>query len=313
MWEYDMIIPEENLNKAFPWVQGVKSALSTIHMHPFDGNHIIVGSDYSGSHAKSKYLIYTFLLADEERSSYWPKARHYWRKIYLADGRRLSFKALNDRIKRRSLQPFLETFRYVFGSCISIAVHKNYSNMSSGESTLDFWRQIHGLKAKWRPTAFEQMIRTAHLFTLLIGHFSRPHQDITWITDEDEIVANDDRLSDIMDFTAQFSKLYIPHKLGVFAMNTSAYGGISRVYEDIVILPDLIAGALAEYLSIRCLHADWNQEGDLPLLPDLLTPKTDFLCSWLCSLDIDGLTRSIIVVDHVKERLFRVKKIVFKE
>lgn len=308
-----MILPEEELTKAFPWIPGVKSALSAIHMHPFDGSHIMVGSDYSGTHAKSKYLVYTFLFADEERSSYWPKARHDWRKSFLADGRRLSFKALNDRIRRRSLQPFLDTLRYLFGSCVSIAVHKHYKKMASEESTLDFWRQIHGLKAKWRPTAFEQMVRTAHLFALLVGHFSRPHQDITWITDEDEIVANDDRLTDTMDFVAQFSKLHVPHKLGVFAMNTTAYGGVSRAFEDFVALPDLVAGALAEYLSIRCLQADWNQEGDLPLLPDLLTPKTELLCSWLCSLDIGGLSRSIIVVDDVMNGIFRVKRIVFEE
>ena len=308
-----MIVPEKELAKPFPWIPGVKSALSALRMHPFDGSHMMVGSDYSGSHAKSKYLVYTFLLADEERSSYWPRARQDWRKSFLADGRRLSFKALNDRIKRQSLQPFLGTIRYLFGSCVSIAVHKRYSNMASGKLTLDFWRQVHGLNAEWRPAAFEQMVRTVHLFALLVGRFSKPHQDITWITDEDEIVANENRLTDTMDFVAQFSKLHIPHKLGVFAMNTSAYGGVGRAFEDFVALPDLVAGALAEYLSVRCLQADWNQEGDLPLMPDLLSPKTELLCSWLSSSDTDGLSRSIIVVDQFMDGFFRVKKIVFRE
>ena len=307
-----MILSTEEISKAFPWVPGVKAGLSAIQMHPFDGSHLMVGSDYSGSHAQSKYLVYTFLIADEERSSYWPKVRHEWRTSFLPDGRRLSFKALNDGLRHRSLQPFLCTFHYMFGCCVSIAVHKSYANMSGGKTSLDYWRQIHGLSGRWKNAAFEQVMRTAHLFAILVGHFSRPRQDVTWITDEDEIVANDDRLTDIMDLVAQFSKLHIPHQLGIFAMNTPAYFRDDRAWEDFVALPDLVAGALSEYLSVRCQKDDWQQPGELPLLPELLSPKTEFLCSWLGPSEMDSIARSIIIVDKDTRGHFRCKTLQFR-
>ena len=48
--------------------------------------------------------------------------------------------------------------------------------------------------------------------------------DVTWITDDDSIVANAGRLDDVHQFAARLSAVFVPHQLGVFAMNTVSFG-----------------------------------------------------------------------------------------
>jgi hypothetical protein len=44
---------------------------------------------------------------------------------------------------------------------------------------------------------------------------------LTWITDQDEFVANDARHDDALVAAARVSPFYVPHPMGVFALNTT--------------------------------------------------------------------------------------------
>src|ERR1035437_3394111 len=104
------MIPELNesdIPRAFPWVPQLRAILASSDVAPFIGSHILVGSDYTGRQRDSDYLVYAFLLADADQSPTWPQAREAVRRQYLQDGRRMSFKGLNDGQRRRALVPFL--------------------------------------------------------------------------------------------------------------------------------------------------------------------------------------------------------------
>ena len=66
------------------------------------GSTVIVGSDYSGQHAASDYESQAFILADIEFCQEWGAIRRLLRKIFLRDGRRISYKALRDK-KRKEM------------------------------------------------------------------------------------------------------------------------------------------------------------------------------------------------------------------
>ena len=137
--------------------------------------------------------------------------------------------------------------------------------MSTRSQSVDVWRELHGLEGRWVIPGFENMVRIVHFVCLLLGAASRPNQHVTWITDEDEIVANDDRLTDVMNLMASMSGLYVDHPLGEFAMNSTQVDSGDRAFEDFVAGPDLVAGAFADIVTAWARQPEWRTGGDLSL------------------------------------------------
>jgi hypothetical protein len=204
---------EETLKDAWPWASAFLRYLRQTRPIPFHGSHLMFGSDYSGDHGKSPFRVYGFLIADEDASPQWPVRCHSVREKYLKDGRRMSFKNMNDIQRRRALTPFFQAAEYLEGHVVVVAVTKQLRHMSSAPTSMQIWHDLHGLQAKWDSRAFEQMARVSHFFSMFVGAWSSHGMDITWITDDDSIVANPGRLDDMHKFAARLSGFYVPHHL----------------------------------------------------------------------------------------------------
>jgi len=268
---------DETLREAWPWAKAFLRYLHKTRHSPFLGSHLMFGSDYSGDHAKSPFRIYGFLVADEDRSPQWPARCHAVREKYLKDGRRMSFKNMNDVQRRRALIPFLEAAEYFEGHVVVVAVTKQLGKMSTTPTSMQVWQDVHGLQARWDLRAFEQMARAAHFFSMFLSTWSSPGMDVTWITDDDSIVANAGRLDDVHQFAARLSGVFVPHQLGVFAMNTVSFDGKARGFEDFVAIPDLAAGMIGEALSVKR-----SQETGRPneYGAEELSVKSDVIADW---------------------------------
>lgn len=239
---------QEALTKAWPWTSAFSRQLLQVRPKPFQGSHLLFGSDYSGDHKESRFRVYGFVIADADASPEWPASCRNVRLNFLADGRRMSFKNLNDIHRRRALVPFLEAAESLEGHVVGVAVTKHLPRLSTGTSTMDLWKNLHGLQSRWDPKTFEQMVRVAHFFSLILAAWSSPGMHVSWITDDDSIVANAGRLEDTHQLAARLSSLYVPHDLGEFMMNTVAVDNRERAFEDFAAIPDLAAGMLAEVL-----------------------------------------------------------------
>lgn len=74
----------------------------------FDGAaQILAGSDYGGQHPSSRYESLAFVIADAMKLRPWDEARALCRKTHLPDGRRMSFKSLNDKLRVAARPDFL--------------------------------------------------------------------------------------------------------------------------------------------------------------------------------------------------------------
>ncbi len=268
---------DETLKEVWPWAKAFLRYLRQTRPCPFLGSHLMFGSDYSGDHAKSPFHVYGFLVADEDGSPQWPARCHAVRDRYLKDARRMSFKSMNDVQRRRALIPFLEAAEHLEGHVVAVAVTKQLARMSSTPTSMQVWEDTHGLQARWDPRAFEQMVRIAHFFSMFLGTWSSPGADVTWITDDDNIVANAGRLDDMHQFAARLSTVFVPHRLGVFAMNTVSCDNKARGFEDFVAIPDLAAGMIGEALSVTR-----SQEQGHPNAygPEHLTVKSEVIADW---------------------------------
>jgi hypothetical protein len=268
----------------------------------------MVGSDYSGSHTGSDYRVYAFLLADADLSVRFPETRRTLRTELLPDGRRMSYKGLNDALRRKALVPFLDAVETLTGVCCVVVVHKSLGRMSTGQRSVDIWREKYGLDGKWTTAAFENMVRIVHFVCLLLGATSRPHQHVTWITDEDEIAANDDRLTDTMNLMDLMACLFVNHPLGEFAMNTTQVDSGDRAFEDFVAVPDLVAGAFSDIITVWALQPDWHSVGDLNLEAPGIPRKASLIGTWFCA-QASNLKRCAIIVDQRGEDTFGVLRL----
>jgi len=265
----------------------------------------MLGSDYSGDHATSRYRTYCFLVADADSSPEWPARTRRAREAHLTNGRRMSFKGLNDGQRRRALVPFLEAAEYLAGYVVGIVVSKELDRLSTGANTLALWKSLHGLRANWSPRAFEALARVAHFHALLLRVWSRPGMHVSWITDQDEIVANEDRLDDALDLSARITGLYVPHGLGEFAMNTVAVEPKDQSFEDFVAIPDLAAGMLTEVVNQWSSAPMWSEGGTLELAADRLTEKGRIIADWFWHPS-GSLRKMSILIDRFDESRFTV-------
>jgi hypothetical protein len=143
------------------------------------------------------------------------------------------------------------------------------------------------------------MLRVVHLVGFFIAGLSRTGQDVLWITDEDEIAANDDRLRELTKLFGNISSHYIPHNMGHFRCGTTRSDDASRQLEDLASIPDLIAGALSEVVVTL------NQQGIMPsnslfvFGPQNIKAKTAEIMNWF-STDLEPLKRLVYMIEPVE-------------
>lgn len=302
-----LFIPRSTLQDIWPWTKNVERILRFAQPHPFTGSHLAFGSDYSGDHRTSGFRTYCFLIIDTDRSPDWPRRRKLVRQRFLSDGRRMSYKALGDKWRQRALVPFLEATESIDGHLVSLIVTKELSNMAIRAGYSDDLPAKLGLQAKWKRSSFEQMFRTAHMFALCVSLWSRPWMDTTWITDEDEIVANDKRLDDTHQVAATLVSRYVPHRLGIFAMNTTDIDGRDREFEDIISVCDLAAGMLAE-ISTKITINKRLPTGPIEKDSDAFSEKAQIISDWFW-WPHSTLRRTCILIDQLDAKRFRTQRI----
>lgn len=88
------------------------------------GKTLVIVSDYSGQQKSSKFETFTFLVFDLEKNKLWLDGQQYFRSHVFKQKRRLSFKNLNDNLRRKALLPFLNLADHLDGWLVTFCVQK---------------------------------------------------------------------------------------------------------------------------------------------------------------------------------------------
>ena len=291
----------EIVEAAWPWAAAFSKQLKALRPEPFQGTHLMFGSDYSGSHSGSQFRTYGFVIGDADASAEWPLRCRNARSAFLANGRRMAFKNLNDSQRRRALIPFLEASEAIDGHVLVVAINKNLAHISTYPGSVEVWKALYGFKAKWDPRVFEEMVRVSHFFSLFLAAWSSPRMNVSWMTDEDDIVANAERLDDAHQFAARLSTVYVPHRLGEFMMNTPAVMPDEMMFEDFLAIPDLAAGMIGEILKPQT--ASQSRTGLRVYFDQPLTAKSDIIADWFWH-NSGTLKKTCILVNRAEDGKF---------
>lgn len=247
-------------------------------MPDLHGPCVFVGSDYSGSHVGSSYDIYAMLLLDSVGCRQMIDARGDVRG--LLGSRRMSYKGLNDGLKRRVLIPFLANADRIPGLCVAIAVSKSVGSLFRGD--------MEGVSPElfpcleWGKHLFERALRVVHFVSFFIAGVTCPGQDVFWFTDEDEIAANDNRLTLLTKLWGNILSHYLVHDLRHLRCGTTGCDNGSNQIEDLTIIPDLVAGALSDLLTSVGGNV---RNGIVTSFALQIKPKATVLGHWLSRSD----------------------------
>jgi hypothetical protein len=184
------------------------------------------------------------------------------------------------------------------GHLVVVAVDKRIKWLVTRKGDAVRWESALSLKARWTDHAFENMGRKAYIVALLLSIWSRPMMNVDWITDQDQAVANADRLDDTHTFAATMSSLLLPHSMGEFGMNSTAIDGPDRALEDFCALPDLAAGMASDICSALARKGSWSESRRYELETDAVSLKTAVISDWFWDSKLQ-LRKTMIQMDSV--------------
>ena len=196
------------------------------------------------------------------------------RQKIFSDSRRISFKNLGDKQRKRALEPILEAANTLNGLSFSIAINKKCKSLFSGDYPLDIKNPDFVQYKKWKRDVLEKAFIIVRILGFLIAGLSKSGQNIFWFTDEDNIASNDQR---ICELTTWVSSNYVKFPLGHLRCGTSRCDDGTRQIEDFLAIPDLIGGALSEQLkrksdkSIDIPGVFWMYRGDFSEKTKIIT------------------------------------------
>lgn len=210
---------------------------------------ILLASDYSGQHDTARFESYSFLLTTPESCSAWEQYRAKWRSQLPADarGRRMSYKNLNDGYRQQALPHLLAAAGGLHGLSFTVLVDRSLRDLFVDGFVASFLAQ-QGRFNEWGAATLEKLFRVVTFAALLVAGLSCDGQRIIWVTDEDDIAANPKKLD---EFTYAFGatlRRLLSNDIGLVQCCTTELD-VNLELEDLVAIPDLIAGTLSELLA----------------------------------------------------------------
>lgn len=240
---------------------------------------LVLLSDYAGSHVSATHEVYSFLLFSQGSMATWSLERSRVRGSVLGRQRRMSYTRLSDAKRRAAISPFLTAADSLNGVISSFIVSKGTGSLFLRTGTAE--GPLAEIVARWKAAVHERLERVFVFASFLLAGLSAPGQNVWWFSDEDEIFPNDERLRDATDLFANYSSHFLGHQLGHLRVGTAASDSGDLQLEDLLSIPDLVAGSLAEL--VRTTQKDGIPPSGKIVIPTsaLLPRKAQEVLAWL--------------------------------
>jgi hypothetical protein len=191
----------------------------------------------------------------------------------------MSFKNLNDSNRRAALVPFLEAADEIRGISIVFSIDKQVEHFGGFDGSLEGLRERKIIRGNWKSHSFERMITVTHIISVLLGMLTKEGQNVTWISDADDLFATDMHKQDCARMMGTFGGLYVRHCMGTLAIGTTELDEGDRYEEDLAAIPDLAAGGVGELLNN--ISIEYGKVPGIAFLgPRNLSEKSDLITSW---------------------------------
>ena len=244
------------------------------------GQTLMMVADFGGQHKGQHFDTYAFLIFDLERNGYWLEGQRFFRQTIMLRGRRMAFKAMNDKYRRQALVPFLKLADDIEGWLVLFAVSKVGGSLFGGAEES---AEAQYLLKNWKPSVRERLLRVMHFSAFLLSGLSSPGQDVLWFIDKDEVAANVQQLTQLTQVLGRVSSNSMAYDLRHLRCGTTHSDDGSLSLEDLVAICDLSAGAFCEVATAMISQGRFPRRDVVTALPTGLSWKSRVLASWLAA------------------------------
>ncbi len=194
----------------------------------------------------------------------------------------MSYKALNDTRKRAALMPFLEAANSIHGLLLTVAVHRELNEFKLNNTRFSAWRSRY-LSGNWKKRTFEKAMAVSALFAIGVSGYSDESMSVTWLTDNDAIAQNSAKQEDLLKMAcSQISAMATspPSRIRIQLPGTTELPRL--VAEDLLSIPDLAAGCLADTINKHFLkNGVLDVFDDFVIADQFEKEKDELITRWL--------------------------------
>jgi hypothetical protein len=241
------------------------------------GTTLFLTSDYGGSHGRATHETYSFLFSDPTSMGRWHAQRTSIRGTQFGHRRRMSYKGLGDGRKNRVLPEFLCAANQLPGLLASVVVSKRCGTLFEGGNSSP---EIVDMLGRWKPAVRERLLRILAFASFFLAGVSRSGQDVLWFTDEDDIAPNPQRLGDGARLFGHVASHFLSHDLRHLRFGTAKSDNGDLSLEDLLAVPDLVTGALADLWELKVRDGLEFSEHLVTSVPLNLPSKARRILSW---------------------------------
>lgn len=158
-------------------------------------------------------------------------------------------KHMKDRVRLDVMPRLLSAADTISGLLLVVLIHKSVGRLFTPSVDVSFLDEQLKPIATWPPSTLERALCACNFVSLLLAGLSRSGQHVLWITDADDMVANELRHRQFVHLFGAVSSSYLDHDLGHLRIGTTASDTGKRDVEDFVSIADLAAGAVCDTLN----------------------------------------------------------------
>lgn len=223
---------------------------------------IFIASDYGGESADSRYFTYSFVVVSYNAMATFISRQKELREKHglLKPFKEIAFKDLNHGPTKRALPEFLANLSNCLpGIVVTAAVDKKLPTLWGGKRDEAHTRILSALEdngyVDWKGAVAEKMLNIVHIVCYLVSLLSREGQNLFWITDNDAIAANPEKLEQLGRIFAGLLPFYSDKKFGKIAHGKS-FKERDIMTMDVLSCADLVAGTLEHFLTRKAKMGD---------------------------------------------------------
>ncbi len=235
-----------------------KRQLFLPNLTAFGNDAIGIFSDFAGE-SSGNYYTYSVLVCGYRFTGVFGEGVKRVRdKFHLGD-KEIAFKDFGMGQVRASLPEYLAVADTLPGFLCTLAVDKRITTLfgPQGRSTLKKLVEVldeNGLGGR-KPAQVEKLLRVTHMTAFLVSLLAADGQKIFWMTDNDEICANAEHHRTMMKLLARILAIYTRPGIDFPLLGGALpFDPPSITMNDLLSLPDVVAGTIAHYLSKSDTH-----------------------------------------------------------
>lgn len=275
--------------------QNIDSVIPSMFVE-FPSQLLGCASDYSGNQKNSDFHVLSYVWFDPNNIETWMRAVEALRKTLLGPYRTMSFKGLNDVVKKQTLFPFLSAADDLQGVLLSFAIHKNLDEFKIAPDDFEEISRSFPVSTNWGIKSFQDALRAISLFALGATGFSKNADQINWLTDNDVFTEPTARFNHLKTIVAQTLSNWKEEPFDLVVESSKNTSLPKDRAEDILSIPDLVAGSLATILT-----SHYRSSGTPPLAKSIFAiesssvDKADNIFDWHCQRD-GNLSKVVVIL-----------------